>query len=210
MLYEPQHFKVEHRQLVLDLMRRHPLATIVSATEGEPRFTHAPLVARETAGGLRLLGHMARANPHWQSLADGARVTAVFHGPDGYVSPSWYATREAVPTWNYIVVHAHGAIVLAHDGAAKESILKALIDEHDPPYRAQWDGALSAQFRERQKAAIVGFEIAVERIDAKFKLSQNRLPADRANVLAAMQAGGPRQRELAQWMEILGRAGAAG
>ena len=209
MLYEPKHFKVEDRAAALAVMRRYPLATLVSAGGAEPLFTHAPLIAHERDGALRLLGHMARANPHWQAWADGGRVTAIFHGPNGYVSPSWYTTQEAVPTWNYVVVHAQGAVTLAHDSAGKETILKALIDAHDPPYRRQWDEALSEEFRERQKSAIVGFEIAVDRIDAKFKLSQNRLPADRANVLAALQAGDPAQRELAHWMRELRIAGDA-
>lgn len=206
-VYQPKHFRIDERAPALEVMRRHPLATLVSAGDGEPLVTHAPLVAVERDGALCLLGHVARANPHWQSWSGNALVTAIFHGPNGYVSPSWYETREAVPTWNYVVVHAHGSVRLAHDSAAKEQILKALIDAHDPPYRAQWDEALSEDFRERQKSAIVGFEIAVERIDAKFKLSQNRLPADRANVLAAMDAGAPAQQQLARWMRELGIAG---
>ncbi|MBK9243980.1 MAG: FMN-binding negative transcriptional regulator [Burkholderiales bacterium] len=207
MLYQPAHFKVEQRQAALAVMREHPLATLVSVGGGEPLLTHAPLVALERDGAVRLLGHLARANPHWRSWVDGARLTAIFHGPDGYVSPSWYERREAVPTWNYVVVHAHGTVTVTHDSAAKERILKALIDAHDPPYRRQWDEMLAADFRERQKSAIVGFEIAVDRIDAKFKLSQNRPPADRANVLAAMQDADPARRALARWMRELAIAG---
>jgi len=203
MLYEPKHFKVEQQEAALAVMRRHPLATVVSAAGAEPLFTHAPLVACERDGAVRLLGHMARANPHWRAWTDGARVTAIFHGPNAYVSPSWYAAKEAVPTWNYVVVHAQGAVTLTHDSAGKEAILKALIDAHDPPYRRQWDEALSEDFRERQKSAIVGFEIAVDRIDAKFKLSQNRPPGDRAAVRAAHAAASP-ALSLADWMQRLG------
>lgn len=204
MLYEPKHFKVEQRPAALEVMRRFPLATLVSGGAAEPMFTHVPLIAREHEGGVRLLGHMARANPHWQAWQDGARATAIFHGPNGYVSPSWYESKDAVPTWNYIVVHAFGTVSITHDSAAKERILKALIDAHDPPYRQQWDEALSEDFRERQKSAIVGFEIAVERIDAKFKLSQNRPAADRARVRAAMADGAPVEQALGAWMQQFG------
>jgi len=137
-----------------------------------------------------------------------ARVTAIFHGPDAYVSPSWYLNRQSVPTWNYLVVHAHGTVAIRHDSADKEEILKALIDTHDPPYRAHWSEVLSEEFRERQKAAIVGFEIAVDRIEAKFKLSQNRPAADRERVLSALAAGKSNDRAVADWMKRIAQSAA--
>ena len=201
--YRPRHFNVAEHAHALEVMRAHPLATLVSVRDGEPQCSHVPLVARETESGIVLLGHVAKANAHWQHWEGDASVTAIFQGPDTYISPSLYVTRETVPTWNYIVVHAHGTPTITHDTLAKERILKALIDEHDPPYRARWDAELSEEFRERQKAHIVGFEIRVTRLEAKFKISQNRLPADRAGVLAAMQAGNPDARELGAWMQRL-------
>jgi transcriptional regulator len=208
MLYEPKHFQVEQRAHALALMRAHPLATIVSAHDGEVAVSHVPLVARENEGAILLLGHVAKANPHWQAWREDTRLTAIFRGPDSYVSPSWYANPESVPTWNYIVVHAIGRVRISHDSAVKERILKALIDTHDPPYRHHWDAALTEDFRERQKVAIVGLELAVDSLHLKFKLSQNRRPADRANVLAAMARGeggaGAARPALADWMRKLG------
>lgn len=203
MLYEPAHFRVAERAAALEVMRAHPLATLVSARDGEVDVTHAPLVPRADGERLVLLGHVARANPHWHAWEHAARVTAIFRGPDGYVSPSWYVVRAAVPTWNYMVVHARGRVALTHDSAHKEKILKALIDAHDPAYRRQWDEELSADYRERQKAHIVGFEIEVESIAAKFKLSQNRPAADRAGVLAALERGGAAEEEMARWLRRL-------
>jgi transcriptional regulator len=205
--YQPRHFKHDDRAAALAVMRAHPFATLLSVHDGEPRLTHAPLVAQQEGESLRLLGHVAKANAHWQAwdaAGAGAQVTAIFHGPDAFVSPFWYQNVENVPTWNYIVVHAHGRVTLSHNSAVKERMLKALIDAHDPPYRARWDEQLSEDYRERHKSHIVGFEIQIERIDAKFKLSQNRAPADRAGVLAAMDQGGAPQQELAQWMRALG------
>ncbi len=202
MLYRPPHFAVADRATLVDLMRAHPLATLVSVA-GEPRFTHLPLEVEEDGDRLRLLGHVARANPHWKSWEDGAAVTAIFHGPDGYVSPRWYTVREAVPTWNFAVVHASGPIAVTHDSDAKERILKALIDRHDAGYRRQWD-ELSEEYREKMKRGIVGLVVSVERLQGKFKLSQNRPAEDRQRVHSQLRAGSASEQGLAAWMERLG------
>jgi len=208
MFYQPEHFKTPESALVREVIRAQPLATILSIRDGELDVSHAPLLVSERGDGIVLLGHVARANAHWQHWrATGetsgvrARVTAIFHGPNAYVSPSWYVDPQSVPTWNYVVVHAHGTVAITHDSADKEKILKALIDAHDPPYRAHWSEVLSEEFRERQKAAIVGFEIAVDRIEAKFKLSQNRPAADRERVATALAAGKGNDRAVAEWMQ---------
>lgn len=209
MIYLPKHFTVTDRAVLHAVMQEHPFATLVSAGGGEPQFTHLPLVASESGEALTLLGHIARANPHGERLREGDAVVAIFHGPNGYVSPRWYTTREAVPTWNYVVVHAHGRLARVEDGAGKERILEALIDAHDPAWRARWDVELSEDFREKTKGAIVGLQITVGRIEGKFKLSQNRPAQDRANVLAAMERGGGDDRALAAWMRRLRIAGDA-
>ncbi len=201
--YQPRQFVVTERAHLLAVLRAHPFATLVSVRDGAPAFTHLPLQAEESPGGLRLLGHVAHANPHWSTWRDGDEVTAIFHGPNAYVAPAWYATREAVPTWNYIVVHARGPIRVTHDSEAKEKILKALIDRHDPPYRAQWD-ELGEEFREKMKRGIVGLTIEVAQLEGKFKLSQNRAPEDRAAVRARHAQGDAQARLLAEWMKRLG------
>ena len=208
MLYQPLHFSLADRAHALALMRAHPLATLVSVQPGDraddPMVSHVPLMTLDAGDEepLRLLGHLAAMNPHAVLMADGAAVTAIFHGPQGYVSPSWYTVKRAVPTWNYAVVHARGRVVRIDDSEGKERILKALIDRHDPPYHAQWD-ALDADYREGMKRGIVGFEIVVESIAAKFKLSQNRLAADRAGVANGLLSGDPSAQALAAWMDRL-------
>jgi transcriptional regulator len=199
MLYSPKHFDITERAHVLELLRRHPLATLLSVHDSVPFVSHVPLVPEAVGDRLVLHGHVARANPHWKEWNDGERLLAIFHGPDAYVSPACYQVREAVPTWNYAVVHASGPITLHHDSDAKERVLKALIDVHDRPYHAQWD-ALDVEWREKMKNGIVAFELAVDQLQAKFKLSQNRSAVDRAGVLSAMQQGGERGAELAEWM----------
>jgi len=203
MLYQPAHFAIAERDIALELMRRHPLATLVSGVAGsEPMVSHAPLIARTRDDRLVLQGHLAKPNPQWKAWKDGDTVLAIFHGPDAYVSPFCYETAQAVPTWNYAVVHAAGAVVPMHDSDAKERVLKALIDVHDVPYRERWDG-FDVEWREKMKGGIVAFEIAVTRLDVKFKASQNRSREDRAGVLQAMEQGGRGAPELAEWMRRL-------
>lgn len=201
-LYQPPHFVVGEPAALIAVMRAHPLATLVSASGGEPEVTHLPLEVVDGGADVELLGHVARANPHWRHWSAGASVTAIFHGAEGYVSPRWYAVREAVPTWNYIVVHARGRIVVTHDSGEKERILKALIDRHDPAYHRQWD-ELGDEYRERMKRGIVGLTIAVDRLEGKFKLSQNRSAEDRAGVHAGLAAGPSPAQDLAGWMRRL-------
>lgn len=201
MLYMPAHFTVADRAFALALMREHPFATLVSGGT-DPAVSHVPLVAEMSESALALYGHVARGNPHWREWKDGDRLLAIFRGPDAYVSPLLYEAREAVPTWNYAVVHAEGQLKMLETSEAKEQVLKRLIDRHDPPYRERWD-QLDIAYRERMKAGIVAFEIEVNRVDAKFKLSQNRPAIDRASVLGAMRRGGAKEQELADWMEQL-------
>jgi transcriptional regulator len=202
-IYMPTHFAVADRANQIGVMRAFPFATLASVADGMPAFSHVPLVVEERGESIVLLGHVSIANPHWRSWSDEQPVIAVFSGPNGYVSPRLYSVREAVPTWNYIAVHAQGVLRIVQDSDGKERILKALIDVHDVPYREQWD-ELGEEFREKMKRGIVGVEIAVERIDGKFKLSQNRPPQDRASVLGAMEAGGGGERAMAEWMRRLG------
>lgn len=202
MLYNPAHFASDDRTAAAALMRAHPLATLVSVHDGQPQVTHAPLLLDEASQPWRLLGHVARANAHWQTWGDDTTLLAIFHGPGAYVSPALYDTPKAVPTWNFAVVHVHGRVTPLHDSDAKEDVLKRLIDAHDLPYHAQWN-ALDLTYREGMKKGIVAFELAVERIDAKFKISQNRTPAERERVRQAMVAAGAPARELADWMQKL-------
>ena len=203
MLYQPTHFSIADRDIALELMRRHPLATLVSGAAGdEPMVSHAPLIAHASGDRVVLQGHLAKPNPQWKAWKDGDAVLAIFHGPDAYVSPSCYEASQAVPTWNYAVVHAAGAVTPLHDSEAKERVLKALIDVHDVPYRERWDG-FDVEWREKMKGGIVAFEISVTRLDVKFKASQNRSREDRAGVLRAMDQGGAGGRELAEWMRRL-------
>jgi transcriptional regulator len=180
-VYTPAHFEVGDRQEIVAFMRQYNFATLVSIHEGKATATHVPLVVRENADRVSLVGHVAKANHHWQSLA-AAQVLAIFTGPHGYVSPSLYESKVAVPTWNYTAVHAYGTAALVE----AEPALGALIETAEPGYRKQFD-ELPADFRAKMIDGVVAFEIRVDRLEGKFKLSQNRPIGDQLRVAAAFE-----------------------
>ena len=190
-LYIPKHFREEDEAALVALIEANAFGTLVSASpEGAISVSHIPFEVRREAGGLRLLGHLARANPHWQAL-EGARETlAIFEGPHAYVSPGWYETHPSVPTWNYAVVHAHGRARLM-DEAELHELVSELSAKYEAGREKPWRmGELPADYVQNMLDAIVGFELEVEKLDGKFKLSQNRKPVDQARVVAALEREG--------------------
>lgn len=196
-LYIPPHFRNEDRGELLEFMRAHAFATLVSSGEAGIAVSHVPLLVEDQGGKMLLRGHLARANPHGKALEVPGDVLAVFHGPHAYVSPTWYVNHPAVPTWNYAVVHAHGKARLT-DGDELHEIITELSGIYeagnDPPWRFSEQ---PAAYAESIMGMIVGFEIEVARLEAKFKLSQNR-PVEIAGVADRLEASG--ERELAALM----------
>ncbi len=206
-LYIPAHFAAPDRVAIARLLHDHAFATLVTAVAPEPLVTHVPLIyVADCEPHGTLLGHFARANPHARNAA-GAESIAIFHGPHAYVSPSWYAEPAAsVPTWNYAVVHAHGTLELARDPAETRAILDVMIHRFESPRRSPWRPGLERDRLDALVNAIVGFRMKVKRIDAKFKLSQNRSPEDRARVAQALDAEGyPEAGATAAWMRAYAR-----
>jgi transcriptional regulator len=184
--YVPLRFRENDRQAAVQLMRENPLATVISMGEKDPFVNHLPLLIEERAGTLYLVGHMARANPQWRLLSRAPRSLAVFNGPQTYVTPSWYVNADNVPTWNYAVVHASGPIALVDDARGIRSILDKSVAEFEKSEPKPWTMKLPEEYVGELVQAIVGFELRVERLDAKFKLSQNRDKADREGVLKGL------------------------
>lgn len=198
-LYMPELFRADDVAAQYALIERNAFGTLVSAApDGELHISHIPfLPERDESGRVRLLAHVARANPHWEALVGARDNVAIFRGPHAYVSPGWYENHPAVPTWNYAVVHAHGRARLMDEAELHELLMRlsATYEEGRPkPWRMS---ELPAAFVDTMLKSIVGFEIEVERIEAKFKLSQNR-PAEVRRVIAALDAGG--ESELAALM----------
>jgi transcriptional regulator len=202
-VYVPGPFALREPAQVMRLIAEHPFATLVTPGGSEPHVSHLPLqyVADRGPQGT-LLGHMARANQHWQHFADAPSV-AVFHGPHAYVSPSWYAEpATAVPTWNYAVVHMHGTAEIMDDEPEKRALLDEMIRRYEGARTQPWRLQLEGRGLEAMLGAIVGFRLTVARIDAKFKFSQNRSPEDRQRVIGALRSEGYADASAtAAWME---------
>jgi transcriptional regulator len=193
-MYSPSQFEETRPQLLHRLMEQYPLATLVAATTDGVQANHIPLMFEPGVGPLGTLkGHIARANPLWRNLDSGAEVLAIFQGASHYISPNWYATKresgEVVPTWNYTVVHARGRIAWQHDAAWLRAFLEVLTAHHERGHEAPWRMQdAPAKYLEHMLGAIVGFELVLDSLKGKWKLSQNRSAADRAGVVAALSA----------------------
>ena len=135
---------------------------------------------------LILRGHVAKANPHWRYLGHQPRCLSILHGPHAFVSTENYTARETVPTWNYGAVHVYGNARLFSSAEELQSMLHELIATFEPPYAEQW-ASLGETYRQRMLSHIVGFEITATKIEAKFKLSQNRSKEEQANVIASLE-----------------------
>lgn len=206
-MYTPKFNQLTDRAILLEAMQRYSFAILFGGQrdDGAATATHLPLMVKDEGPHGLIEGHFARANKHWQSLA-GCETLVVFPGPHSYVSPANYVEELSVPTWNYIAVHAYGNLTLVDDDAGKEALVEGLIAIHEPRYADLWR-AMPEGYRKTMLAGIMGFRIPIERIEGKFKLSQNRKEQERANVRAVQAAGSSDERELAEWMERLGIVG---
>jgi transcriptional regulator len=184
-VYIPEHFRVRDRETAIAFMRANPFAILVSQTPEGPFATHLPLAISQHGERVILRGHVAKANPHWQHLKSQPQALVIFHGPHAYISPSNYATKENVPTWNYGAVHAYGEARVFAEPEQLMPVLQDLIATFEARYAEQW-AELKDAYRQRMLSHIVGFEIAVTKIEAKFKLSQNRTKQEQENVIASL------------------------
>jgi transcriptional regulator len=193
-MYIPQHFRKDSVPILHELMRRHPLATVVTSRDGKLTANHVPLLLDphpEPLGTLR--GHLARANPQWQEFERDDEVLAIFQGYEHYISPSWYATKQqsgrVVPTWNYVAVHAYGRPKLFDDPERFRRFLAQLTETHEAEFEKPWgiDDA-PASYIDAQMSAIIGFEIVIDRVEGKWKMSQNRPAIDQAGVAEGLES----------------------
>jgi transcriptional regulator len=171
-MYSPPYNQVENRAELLAFMRTHNFPLLVTGTGGVLHGSHLPVIVHETPAGIVIDMHMAKNNPQWKEFFDD-EVLVVFTGPHAYISPRWYEETERVPTWNYTAVHAYGIPKVIEERKAKHAAQRALIAEMDPQWLPKFD-ALREEYVERMLDGIVNFEIAVTRLETRWKLSQNR------------------------------------
>jgi transcriptional regulator len=181
-MYVPKHFAMDGAAEVSAFLRAYPFATIVSLLDGEMIASHVPvLLDGDAAAGGTLIGHVARANPHWRAWDGEAQSLAIFSGPHAYVSPVWYNETPAVPTWNYGAVHVYGSVHAIHEPRDILTIMDRLIAAFDS--QGYGPASVPDEYRESMARGTVGFELTIARLEGKAKLSQNRPVEDRRSVV---------------------------
>ncbi|MGH7450769.1 MAG: FMN-binding negative transcriptional regulator [bacterium] len=192
-MYIPKYYRVTDEETINQFIRQNSFATLVSCDQQLPVAMHLPLELVHDEHGNRFLnGHVARANKQWRTFETNDEILAIFAGPHTYVSARWY-DHVNVPTWNYMVAHVYGMPRLVTEHDELYVMLKQLVDKYEAgavtekPYKLE---NLPKDFVEKEMKGIVGFQIKINRIEAKFKLSQNRRQPDYDNVIAELQKNG--------------------
>ena len=202
-MYTPSQFKNDDLAAIHAVMRRHPFALLVTPSADGLHLTHLPFhldAARGPKGTLE--AHLARVNPHCAALQAGGPCTVVFTGPDGYISPRWYEDpAKNVPTWNYVAVHVRGRPRLVEGRDALLALIGRLTDQHEAYIDRPWSIREAQAHAERLAEHIMGFELPIENLEGKFKLSQNRSDGDRAGVLKELAKS--RDSGIAEMLELM-------
>jgi transcriptional regulator len=209
-VYVPDHFAAPGDAAVGELLAQHGAADLITATDSGLLATLLPFSYDPDRGERgALLGHVARSNDQWRRPAIGEALVIV-RGPDAYVSPTWYASTaehgRVVPTWNYITAHVYGNLIVHDDVAWLSALVRRLTEKHESGKTPRWsvDDA-PGSYISGQLRAVVGLEIAITRVEAKWKLSQNRSAADAEGVVTALQAGTPADQAVGEQMRRLPR-----
>jgi transcriptional regulator len=184
-MYIPPFNRVQDRQSINAFIHAHGFATLITGSDDKICASHLPVLLDEDANVLR--SHMARANEQWKHFADGEEVLCIFPGPHAYISPSWYEMQHTVPTWNYAVVHVYGKPSMVDEAQLKKIVLDTTA-KHESTMPKPWTIPLSEKEMDGMLKAIVGFKIDIARVEAKFKLGQNRSDEDQEKMLRSLQA----------------------
>lgn len=186
-MYSPDKFNNTNSEDAFELMQKFPFATVVTAINSEPFISHLPLTPVKQEDKIILVGHMAKANPHWKLMKDTC-LTSIFHGHHAYITPKWYAEND-VPTWNYSVVHAKGTAQLYEKYEDLIDCLKVLTSHVETNWPSGWEFFIPDDLpKEVLEKSIIAFKITVEDLTYKTKLSQNRTKADQKRILEGLQS----------------------
>jgi transcriptional regulator len=183
-MYTPKHFEITEKQVLYDLMRVHSFATIINIVDGVPFATHMPVILDAERGMLRT--HIARANPQWKHFSSDTEILIIFQGDHSYISPNFYATHPSVPTWNYMTVHAYAKPRILENPVEVRAVLLELVQEFEGANGWHMN-TLTDDYLHGMMKGIVAFELAITRLEGKFKLSQNRNQTDQHGVIANLE-----------------------
>lgn len=201
LMYIPKHFQVTDLEKMISFIRENSFGILFSQYDGELFATHLPFVIKTDENGeYYLISHFAKANSHWEFIRD--RVLVVFPGPHSYISAAWYQEENTVPTWNYIAVHVYGDFIRVDDRKELIKIIEDTIDYFESPSENPWKTDLSNEFNSRLLDAVVGFKIKMNRIEGKWKLSQNHSVERRKRVIEGLRkTNNAEARKIADLME---------
>lgn len=183
-MYIPKHNLETDKKEILDFIKRFNFGTIVTLKDNFPNATHLPFLIEERGESIFLVSHFAKANKQWQELNENTLV--IFIEPHAYISPKFYEKTQNVPTWNYISVHCYGHGKILESDSEKLDVLEKSINFFDDSYKAQWDG-LDEKYKMGLLKGIVAFEIEIDNVQAKKKLSQNKTENERNNIISSFE-----------------------
>lgn len=183
-MYIPKDFKVNDEEVIYDIMEKNSFATVYSQHNGRPIATHLPLILNKEE--KILYGHFARPNPQWKDI-ENQEVLIIFQGPHSYISPSWYETGTAVPTWNYVSVHAYGQVEIVVSVEELMDSLRAMVKIYEEPTSSYNLDKVDAKYIDGLSKGVVGFKIKISDIEGKMKLSQNHPNERRERVIEQLE-----------------------
>ena len=207
-MYVPPHFLEDDKAALHRAIGETRLATLVTLGSEGLEASHVPILLDEGEGPYGAIrGHLARANPQWRRASAETPALIMFLGPDAYVSPNWYATKretgKVVPTWNYLAIHAYGRVEFFEDAERLRAIVTSLTQRHEGRREKPWAVTDAPEdYIQAQLRGIIGFRLPIDRLEGKWKLSQNRPEADRRGVVAGLEGeGGGLESAIAQRMK---------
>ncbi|HEK9102094.1 FMN-binding negative transcriptional regulator [Bacillus pfraonensis] len=198
-MYIPKYFDIKDEKIKYEIIEQNSFATLFSQHNGAPYATHLPLLLNRNE--RILYGHFARPNEQWQDVRN-QEILAVFQGPHCYISPSWYETKEAVPTWNYVAVHVYGEMEIVDDEQELIDSLRDLVNKYEDPASSYSLDEVEPNYVEGLSKGIVGFKIKINRIEGKWKLSQNHSAKRQERVVKHLeQMDSENHKEIAMLMK---------
>jgi transcriptional regulator len=193
-MYIPKHFEVTDVKIMHDLIRDYPLASLITLSAVELNANHIPFQLKNTPKPNGTLeGHVSRSNPILDDIKDGLEALAIFHGPNAYITPSWYETKKehgkVVPTWNYVVVHAYGKLRINDDTEWLRTQLEQLTNHNEAPFSEPWAVAdAPLEFTEKLMTSIIGIEMEITKLLGKWKVSQNQPAYNQKSVIEGLSS----------------------
>jgi len=200
-MYIPAFNQITDPQEAIRFMQRYSFATIVTVKDGVPTATHLPFVVKDVDGKVIVVSHFAKANPQSSDIV-GNRALVIFTEPHAYVSPKNYEKEQNVPTWNYLAVHAYGNCAILDSEEEKVALLAETIKYYDADYLKQYD-SLPDDYKQKMMKGIVAFQITVDDLQAKKKLSQNRSEKERENIIESLgKSEDQNEQDIAAYMSV--------